>query len=117
MYILINSAKFVHLYNQQYNQDTNVEHFLNLSSLSISLGLSPKQPLIWFLSPWSRFIFSRVSCKGVIQYVFFCVWPLLLNIMFFRVIRVAYINSSFSFCCEIIAHYINISQFVYPFAC
>ena len=47
-----------------------------------------------------------------------CVWYLLLSITFLRfILFVGCISNSLSFCCWMIAHQINIVQFVYLFTC
>lgn len=75
-----------------------------------SLTSSPRKPLAHFL----KYICLYWTChiNGIVHYVIFYVWLLLLIIMFLRFVHLAAVSVFFSFCWWVVSHCINIPYFV-----
>ena len=76
-----------------------------------------------YFEGWMKFKHVRINtqffihefrfCLGPYSCMFFCVWLLLLNLMFLRLIHIgAYISNFFLFHCRVAFHCMNRSQFI-----
>lgn len=98
---------------------TILEHFHYPRKKSLSISISPSTPPApsnqWSnLSLWICLL-QTFHTDGVIQYVVFHDWLLLLDVMFSRVIHVVVcISSSFRFMAELYSIVWNFNQLIFP---